>query len=87
MDIGQSIDFMKSGGKVARAGWNGKGMFLYYVRENAYPATSPVAQKEWGENALVPYQAYIAMKTAQGSVVPWLASQTDLLAEDWEIVL
>jgi hypothetical protein len=34
----------------------------------------------------VPYQAYIAMKTVQGTVVPWLASQTDMLAEDWEVL-
>jgi hypothetical protein len=35
---------------------------------------------------MVPYCAYIAMKTAQDNVVPWLASQTDMLAQDWEIV-
>ena len=38
------------------------------------------------ENGLVEYGAYIAMKTAQGNVVPWLASQTDMLSEDWNVV-
>ena len=38
------------------------------------------------EDGLVEYGAYIAMKTTQGNVVPWLASQTDMLAEDWMIV-
>lgn len=84
MNFGQALEILKSGGKVARSGWNGKGMFLYHVPANAYPAQTEVAKKEWGENSLVPYGAYIAMKTVQGNVVPWLASQTDVLAEDWE---
>lgn len=86
MDFGGAIKALKEGCKVARAGWNGKGMFLYYVPAGEYPARTEVAKLEWGENALVPYQPYIAMKTVQGTVVPWLASQTDMLAEDWEIV-
>ena len=86
MKFGDAIDALENGERVARAGWNGKGMFLYYVPEGAYPARTEVAKKEWGENALVPYQAYIAMKTVQGTVVPWLASQTDMLAKDWEVL-
>ena len=87
VSLGQAVDLMKNGAyKVARKGWNGKGMFLYYVPANAYPAATPAAKKEFGENGLVPYSAYIAMKTATGEVVPWLASQTDLLADDWVLV-
>jgi hypothetical protein len=86
MDFGTAIAALKSGKKLARAGWNGKGMFLYYVPEGRYPARTDVAKAEWGEEGLVPYQPYIAMKTAQGTVVPWQGSQTDMLAEDWEIV-
>lgn len=86
MKFGDAIDALENGKRVARAGWNGKGMFLYYVPEGAYPARTEVAKKEWGENALVPYQAYIAMKTVQGTVVPWLPSQTDMLAKDWEVL-
>ena len=84
--IGWAVKQMQNGAKLARAGWNGKGMFLYYVPADSYPARTAVAKEQWGENALVPYGAYVAMKTAQGNVVPWLASQTDLLATDWEIV-
>lgn len=83
--FGQAIEAMKLGFAVRRTGWNGKGMFIYYVQANEYPATSPVAKAHWGQDAVVPYGAYIAMKTAQENVVPWLASQTDMLAEDWEI--
>ena len=85
MTFGLAIEAMKKGMKVARHGWNGKGMFLYHVPAAAYPPSTEVAKATFhGEN--VPYGAYIAMKTAQGNVVPWLASQTDMLADDWFIV-
>ena len=76
---------LKLGKRVQRKGWNGKGMFLYYVPANKYPASRNLLETMKGqfEDDLVPYQAYIAMKTADNTVVPWLASQTDLLSEDW----
>jgi len=80
--FGRAIEALKQGKKVARQGWNGKNIFLYYVPENSYPALTDIAKEAFPEG-LVPYGAYIAMKTAQGNVVPWLASQTDVLAEDW----
>lgn len=86
MNFGQTIEALKEGKKVCRSGWNGKGMFLYYVPAASYPAMTEIAKAEWGDGALVPYCAYIAMKTVQGDVTPWNASQTDMLAEDWEIV-
>lgn len=79
-----ALGILKHGLKVGRSGWNGKGMYLYHVPANTYPAVTETAKKEFGD--LVPYGAYIAMKTAQNNVVPWLASQTDLLSEDWEII-
>lgn len=85
-NFGWALWNLKNGKRLQRAGWNGKGMFLYYVPAGEYPARTEVAKKEWGENGLVPYQPYIAMKTVQGSVVPWLASQTDMLADDWQLV-
>lgn len=86
MSFGHALVALKAGQKVARAGWNGKGMFLYLVPAASYPAQTGAAKAYWGENAVVPYGAYIAMKTAQENVVPWLASQTDMLAEDWQLV-
>lgn len=85
MDFGTALKYLKfSSAKIARKGWNGKGMFIYFVPANEYPAQTQIAKDTFGD--MVPYQAYIAMKTVNGSVVPWLASQTDLLAEDWELV-
>lgn len=85
LSFGQALEALEAGRAVARDGWNGKGMFLYLVPPGNYPARTGVAKAYWGEESLVPYGAYIAMKTAQGNVVPWLASQTDVLAKDWAI--
>ena len=87
-DFGTAVEALKQGARVAREGWNGKGMFLYYVPENKYPASLNEHGTMVGvfEDDMVPYGAYLAMKTAQNNVVPWLASQTDVLAEDWQIV-
>ncbi len=84
-DFGSALKKLKSGQKVARKGWNGKEMFLYYVPEGVYPARMDAIKGHF-EDDQVPYGAYIAMKTAQGNVVPWLASQTDILATDWDTV-
>ena len=86
MSFGLAIEAAKKGTKITRRGWNGKGMFLYYVPEGRYPARTDAAKSIAAEDDKVDYGAYIAMKTAQGNVVPWLASQTDMLADDWEVV-
>ena len=86
MNFGQAIEALKNGKKVARVGWNGKDMFLYYVPVGAYAPCTEIVASLVNENGLVEYGAYIAMKTAQGNVVPWLPSQTDMLAEDWNVV-
>lgn len=89
MGFGKAIDALKAGIKVARKGWNGKEMFIYYVPAASYPAGNNTLGTMKGvfKDDLVPYQAYIAMKTADNTVVPWLASQSDVLAEDWVAVI
>lgn len=67
-----------------RAGWNGKGMFVYAVAEGRYPAVSQVAQTHWGHENVVPYSPYLAIKGADGIVSPWTPSQPDMFATDWE---
>ena len=86
--FGEAIEFIKLGHKVAREGWNGKDMFIYYVAANKYPMSNNLMETMAGryEDDMVPYQAYIAFKTVDNTVVPWLASQTDILADDWRIV-
>ena len=84
-DFGSAVYLLKTGKKVARAGWNGKGMFVYYVPAASYPAqrnTKGVLVGDYPED-MVPYAAYLALKTASGEVVPWTVSQSDALATDW----
>jgi len=81
--FGSSVAALKQGYKVARSGWNGSGMFVYYVPENSYPAQTEIAKKHFGENAMVPYRAYMALKTAQEDIATWSPSGSDALAEDW----
>lgn len=79
LSFGLAIEALKQGKKVARAGWNGKGMWLKLV-----PAD--IADKVAFEYEALDGAPWIGMKTADDKFVPWLASQTDVLAEDWQIV-
>lgn len=84
-DFGAALQFLKRGMRVARQGWNGKGMFLFLVPGSTFKVSRPPLLGIYPEGTEVRYHAHIDMKTAQGDVVPWLASQTDVLAEDWVI--
>ena len=86
--FGDAVEILKKGARVAREGWNGKGMFLYYVPENKYPASRNEHGTMVGvfEDDMVPYREYIALKTVDNQVVPWAPSISDALAEDWQIV-
>ena len=77
MNFGEAVEKMKSGMQVARQGWNGKGMYVYLITSCTWQRLGSI----WtGEPCIV-------MHTAAGVEQPgWLASQADMLAEDWEIV-
>ena len=89
MDFGQALVKLKQGTKVAREGWNGKGMFLSLVkgRDSDYHVNSAVfwTGNDGNPQNQLPVLDAIYMKTADNKLVPWLASQTDVLAEDWVI--
>ncbi len=68
LTFGEALQSLKDGGRIARKGWNGKGMWLELQRPDAHSKMS---------------LPYIYMKTADSHLVPWLASQTDVLGEDW----
>ena len=96
MDFGRALAALKEGKKVCRAGWNGKGMWIVLMPALDLPphnSQEPGAKvndrtaKHIGEDTPLHSQPYIAMWTAQGLWQPgWLASQTDMLAEDWAVV-
>jgi hypothetical protein len=86
MTFGLAIEALKKGKKVARDGWNGKGMFLFLVNSRTFKVNCPPLNETDSELTEVSYCSHIDMKTADDKIVPWLASQTDVLAEDWQIV-
>ena len=86
MPFGMAIEALKKGHKVARAGWNGKGMFLFLVPGSTFKVNRAPLLGIYPEGTEINYHAHIDMKTADNKVVPWLASQTDVLADDWCIV-
>lgn len=90
LTFGEALEAMKKGKKVQRCGWNGKGMYLWLL-----PAAE--VKREWikdpilldvcGDRETLPCLGAIRMKTATGEVLTgWLASQSDMLSEDWRIV-
>lgn len=84
MKFGEAVECMKDGLRVARNGWNGQGMFAYYVPGAVYKAMTDAAKEIFGEE--VPYRPYFALKTVQNDVAVWNPSTSDILAEDWVIV-
>jgi hypothetical protein len=108
MNFGQAIERLNIGGRVRRAGWNGKGMWLQqfsrseFVTVDAEPGervdiksqgyTSHIDDDRTvdhigiidSNNEFRPICDFLLMKTADNKVIPWLASQADVLAQDWE---
>jgi hypothetical protein len=85
-----ALGYLRQGKRARRAGWNGKGMYIVMMAgyPEGIPANQATAEAHGIEpGTLVKVRPYLVMKDAQGYLVPgWLASQTDLLSDDWEVV-
>lgn len=86
MDFSSALLALKAGSRVARAGWNGKGMFVFLVHGSTFTVSREPLLSILGEGTTVNYHGHVDMRTADGTIVPWLCSQTDLLASDWCVV-
>lgn len=97
MNFGQAVEAMKMSRAVTRAGWSRKGMFVVYMPRLELPAfsTQGTSRKvndrtaKWiGEDTPLNCQPYFALYVPEGNkwCPGWLASQEDMLAEDWELV-
>jgi hypothetical protein len=69
--FGEAVAYLKGGNRVARLGWNGRGMWLHLQVPDTHSKMS---------------RPYIYMSTVEGDLVPWVASQSDILVEDWQLV-
>ena len=91
MNFGDALFNLKAGHRVCREGWNGKGMWLALspgcpelAADNVW---SPAARKFVADRGgKVVFRPNIIMKTADDEIVPWVASQSDLLCEDWVVL-
>lgn len=86
LDFGWALMQLRDGKAVRRPGWNGRGMYLFLVAGEDWEIDPMSASGSAGGFVETTERApFIAMKTADDKLVPWLASQTDMLAEDWEL--
>ena len=101
MNFGQAIEALKEGKKVARAGWNGKGMFIFLFSESSFctccydgsrdfhidqDEINPIGHIGFEEkDVFYPIGDFILLKTAGNKCIPWVTSQEDVLAEDWVV--
>ena len=81
LSFGEALEETRIGCRVARNGWNGKGMFLFMIAGGSWDFECDIDGVD-GLNTL----PFICMKTADGKLVPWLASQTDMIANDWMVI-
>lgn len=89
MDFGEALTALRSGGKVARVGWNGAGQFVVY--QPGYPdgiGINANTARATGipEGTVKRFRPYLMLHTAQGDFVPWAPSVSDVLADDWSQV-
>lgn len=82
----RALEDIKAGKKVSRAGWNGKGMFIFLVPGSTFKVSRAPLLGIYPEGTEINYHGHIDMKTADNMIVPWLCSQTDMLANDWDVV-
>lgn len=78
MDFGSALKALKDGRRLKRKGWNHPDQYVFLIKPGELTYEAINAEE------INPFAAFLAIKTVQGTFVPWLASQTDLLAEDWQ---
>jgi hypothetical protein len=86
LTFGLAVEAMKHGAKVARAGWNGVGMFAYLVQGSTFTVNRAPLLGIYPEGTEINYRPHIDLKTADGSIATWGPSGSDALADDWMIV-
>lgn len=84
-DFSEALQHLKKGLWVCRSGWLGKSMFIFLVPGSRFKVDRPPLFGIYEKGHEVNYHAHIDMKTDSGEIVPWVCSQTDMLAEDWDL--
>jgi len=86
MNFSEALVLIREGRRLQRLNWNGKGQFVFLVPGSTFTVNRPPLDQMYPRGHEITYQPHIDIKTAQDTIVPWLASQGDLLANDWQEV-
>ena len=85
MSFSDALIWIKAGARVRRAGWNGKNMFVFLVPGSTFEVNRPPLLGIFPPGTSINYGSHIDIRAANGEIRPWLASQADLLCDDWEV--
>lgn len=86
LTFGQAIEAVKQGKLIAREGWNGKGMFAFYVSGSKFIVNRKPLNEIYSEGTEVEYRPHIDLKAVDGTIGVWNPNMIDILAEDWCII-
>lgn len=86
MNFSDALERIKEGQRAARSGWNGRGMFVFLVPGSRFEVNRAPLLGIYPAGTVINYQPHIDIRTADGQVVPWQASQSDILADDWLLI-
>lgn len=86
MTFSEALEAIKNGAKLKRSGWNGPDQFIFLVPGSTFTVNRKPLLGIYPEGTVINYHAHIDIRTQQDVIVPWLASQGDLLADDWETI-
>ena len=86
LTFGLAVEALKKGQKLARAGWNGKGMFVFLVNGSTFKVSRAPLLGVFPEGAEINYRPHIDIKNVDGSISTWVPSIGDVMAEDWQVL-
>ena len=86
MNFGQALEAVNVGHKIARDGWNGKGMFVFLVPGSTFAVNRPPLLGIYPEGTVITYRPHLDIKNVDDTISTWVPSVGDVLAEDWIVV-
>ena len=86
MNFSEALELIKQGKKLARSGWNGKDMFVYLVHGSEFEVNRAPLNAVYQMGTKIKYRPHIDLCAADGTCGVWSPSNSDALAEDWELV-
>lgn len=83
-NFSEALEHIKDGKRLSREGWRKMGLFVFLVPGSIFKVNRPPLLGIYPEGTEIHYLPHIDIRKADGSIVPWVVSQTDVMAEDWD---